>query len=163
MTNKISQTKTKQPNSQHCFVCGVGNSCGLQLEFYESSPGEVTVNTTIPDRYQGYPGVVHGGIVAALVDEALGRVHMGNDPENPRFMYTAKLSIRYRKPVPINAPIKIIAHAVKKKRLSATSVAKIYGSSDEILVDAEAVLVNVPEETIQSVDMETLGWKVYPD
>ncbi len=131
------------------------------MRFYDTAAGEVTVETTVPDQYQSYPGVVHGGIVASLVDEALGRVHMGL-AVNPRFMFTAKLSVNYRKPVPIGKPIKIVAHAVKSKRRSAFSVAEVYGPDGELLVDAEAVLVNVPDEMIGGVDLEAIGWKVYP-
>ncbi len=153
----------KQANSRHCFVCGVENKFGLHLTFYQHENGAVVVETIVPEHFQGYPGVVHGGIVASLVDEALGRVHMGHDPDHPRFMYTAKLTVNYRRPVPTNRPIKILAQAVKSKRRLATSNAQIIGPDDELLADAEAVLVNVPQETIDAVDMAELGWKVYPD
>lgn len=151
-----------QPNSRHCFVCGLENEYGLHLRFYETEEGEVTVETTVPDHFQGYPGIVHGGIVASLVDEALGRVHMGS-PENPRFMFTAKINVNYRKPVPTEKPIRIVANAVKSKRRSATSICVIYGPDGELLAEAEAVLVNVPEETLVNADLERLGWKIYPE
>jgi uncharacterized protein (TIGR00369 family) len=150
-----------QPNSRHCFVCGLENEHGLHLRFYETAEGEVTVKTVVPEYFQGYPGVVHGGIVASLVDEALGRVHMGS-ADNPRFMYTAKLSVQYRKPVPTGQPIRIVAQAVNSKRRSATSVARVFGPDDELLAEADAVLVNVPGDTVNSADMEALGWKIYP-
>ena len=150
-----------QPNSRYCFVCGIENEHGLHLRFYETADGEVTVETTVPDHFQGYPGIVHGGIIASLVDEALGRVHMG-PADDPRFMFTAKLNVNYRKPVPTETPIRIVAHAVKSKRRSATSVCTIYGPGDELLAEAEAVLVNVPDETIENANLEELGWKVYP-
>jgi acyl-coenzyme A thioesterase PaaI-like protein len=153
----------KQPNSRHCFVCGVENPTGLKLDFYETESGDVIVETIVPERFQGYPGVVHGGIVASMVDEALGRVHMGSDPENPRFMVTAKLTVQYRLPVPTQKTIKIVGHAKTQKKRLATSTAEIYGPDGELLVEAEAVLVNVPDETIQAVDLSELGWKVYPD
>ena len=79
-----NQTRKKQPNSRNCFVCGVENTYGLNLSFYSTKLGEVTVETVVPDRFQGYPGVVHGGIVASLVDEVLGRAHMGEDPRVSR-------------------------------------------------------------------------------
>jgi hypothetical protein len=53
---------TLQPNSRHCFVCGLENQFGLKLRFYETGPGEVTAEYTVPDQFQGYPGLVHGGI-----------------------------------------------------------------------------------------------------
>ncbi len=150
-----------QPNSRHCFVCGLENEHGLHLRFYENEEGDVIVDTTVPDRFQGYPGIVHGGIVASLVDEALGRVHMGA-ADNPRFMFTAKLMVNYRKPVPTETPLRIVAQAVKSKRRSATSVCSIYGPGGVLLAEAEAVLVNVPEETVENANLEDLGWKIYP-
>ena len=150
-----------QPNSRHCFVCGVENKYGLHLRFYDTTEGEVIVETTVPEQFQGYPGIVHGGIVASLVDEALGRVHMGS-PNDPRFMFTARLTVNYRKPVPTGQPIKVVAQALKSKRRSATSTAKVLGPDGELLAEAEAVLVNVPDEMVSNADLEALGWKIYP-
>lgn len=150
-----------QPNSLHCFVCGLENKNGLHLRFYQTDEGEVIVETTVPDRFQGYPGIVHGGIVASLVDEALGRVHM-ESVEDPRFMFTAKMTVNYRMPVPTETPIRIVAKGIKSKRRTATSICSIYGPKGEILAEAEAVLVNVPEEMLENADLESLGWKVYP-
>ena len=152
-----------QPNSRHCFVCGVENKFGLHLRFFETGEGEVTVETVVPEHFQGYPGVVHGGIVASLVDEALGRVHMGSDPDNPRFMFTAKLTVNYRKNVPTSQPIRVVAHASNSKKRTATSVAKIYGPSGDLLAEAEAILVNVPEQVLAEVDLTQLGWQIYPE
>jgi acyl-coenzyme A thioesterase PaaI-like protein len=151
----------KQPNSKRCFVCGRENIHGLKLEFYEISPGEVEVHTTVPEQFQGYPGVVHGGIVAAMLDEVTGRTHMGGDP--PRFMFTARLDIRYRKNVPIGQPLRILGHAGKSRESSAVATGQIFGPDGEILAEAEAVLVNVPEEITRDVNLEELGWKVYPE
>ena len=152
--------KSLQPNSRHCFVCGLENTHGLKLRFYRTAPDEVTVETTIPEQYQGYPGVVHGGIVAAMLDEVTGRTHMGGDP--PRFMYTARLDIRYRKNVPICQPLRVVGKGGTSKRRTATATGAIYDQDGELLAEADALLVNVPEEMIEDVDLQALGWKVYP-
>ncbi len=151
----------KQPSSKHCFVCGRENPYGLKLDFYDTAPGEVMVEYTVPEQYQGYPGVVHGGVVAAMLDEVTGRVHMGGDP--PRFLFTAKLEIRYRKNVPIGQPLRIVGHAGKSRERTAVATAEILGPGGELLAEAEAVLVNVPEQTVNQVDLSALGWKVYDD
>ena len=151
----------KQPSSRNCFVCGVENDHGLHLEFYENDAGEVIVDYVIADRFQGYPGIAHGGIVASLVDEVLGRVHMGGDNKSPRFMYTAKLTINYRKPVPLNTPVRIIGKRKRSKGRVASSTAEIIGPSNTVLVEAEALLVEVPKEQLDDVNLEELGWKVY--
>jgi acyl-coenzyme A thioesterase PaaI-like protein len=150
-----------QANSRKCFVCGLENPFGLHLRFYESAPGEVTVNYTVPEHFQGYPGVVHGGIVAAMLDEVCGRAHMGGD--QPRFMYTARLEVRYRQNVPVGQPLRIVGRAARSKGRTATAVGEIYGPGDVLLAEADALLVNVPEELLKNVDMEALGWKVYEE
>lgn len=150
----------RQPNSRYCFVCGLSNAFGLQLRFDLTAPGEVTCLYTVPERYQGFPGVVHGGIVAAMLDEVCGRAHMGIDP--PRFMYTARLEVRYRKNVPVEQPLRIVGKALKSKSRTATSSGVIYGPQGEVLAEADALLVDVPQEFLQGADLEALGWKVYP-
>ena len=96
MHNQESQiTGQKQPNSRHCFVCGLENPVGLKLRIYRTEPGVIETTYTAPDHFQGYPGVLHGGIVASLLDEISGRAHMG-DPSTPRFMFTGKMEIKYR-------------------------------------------------------------------
>lgn len=152
----------KQANSLQCFVCGLNNPSGLHLHFYETCPGEVTATYTVSKNYQGYPGIVHGGIVAAMLDEVTGRAHMGPS-SHPRFMFTAKLDIRYRKPVPIEKPLRLVGKAMEKKSRTATSHGFIYDQDGELLAEAEAILINVPESMVNQTDLESLGWKVYPD
>jgi uncharacterized protein (TIGR00369 family) len=154
---------TKQPNSRFCFVCGLENPNGLHLHFYQTSPGEVSVRYRVPDKFQGYPGVVHGGIVAAMLDEATGRALMGTDPENTRFMYTARLDIQYRKPVPTGEELHIVGKATKVKRRSAMAEARIFSPEGEVLAEATAILVDVPAEALDRQNLEILGWKVYPE
>ena len=149
-----------QPNSSHCFVCGLHNPSGLHLRFYNTGPGEVTTEYTVPEQYQGYPGIVHGGIVAAMLDEAAGRSHMGGDP--PRFMYTARLEIRYRKNVPVGQRLRLVGNAGDSRRRMATSTARIFGPDGGLLAEAQALLIDVPQDVLDSADLQALGWKVYP-
>jgi acyl-coenzyme A thioesterase PaaI-like protein len=142
-------------------VCGLENPYGLHLRFYDTGPGEVTVECILPEEYQGYPDVVHGGIVAAILDEAAGRSLMNGDP--PRFMFTAKLDIRYRKNVPTEQLLRVVGRAGANKRRTATATSAIYNGDGELLAEASAVLINVPQEVVEEVDMEALGWKIYDE
>lgn len=151
-----------QPNSRHCFVCGLSNPYGLRLRFYEDGVGEVTAETIIPEHFQGYPGVVHGGIVAAMLDEIAGRAHMGTGGSPPRFMYTAKLEIRYRKNVPVGQHLRLVGRAGKSRGRMATAQSFILNSTGEILAEADVLLVNVPQSLLAEVNLQELGWKVYP-
>jgi acyl-coenzyme A thioesterase PaaI-like protein len=131
------------------------------MRFYQTGPGEVAAEYTVPERFQGYPGVVHGGIVAAMLDEITGRALMNGDP--PRFMYTARLDIRYRMNVPVGKPLRLIGKAEKVKSRTATSRGIIYGPDGELLAEADAVLVDLPEDILASKDLEALGWRVYEE
>ncbi len=157
-------TKTKQPNSRMCFICGVENPVGLHLHIYETAPGEVETTYTPPEHFQGYPGVLHGGIVSAILDELSGRSLMGSDPAAPRFMFTAKLEVKYRKNVPIGVPLKIVGRAGKSRLKSAEAWAGIYDPrTGELLAEANALLINVPADQFNASDLDRLRWKIYPD
>lgn len=156
--------KTKQPNSKMCFICGIENPVGLHLHIYETEPGVVETTYTAPDHFQGYPGVLHGGIVGAIIDEISGRAHMGSDPQNPRFMFTAKLEVKYRRNVPVGRPLKIVGQAGKSKTKSAEAWAGIYDAeTNELLAEGSTLLINVPEEQFDQSRLGELGWKVVPE
>ena len=154
---------SRQPNSKMCFVCGLENPVGLQLKIYQVEPGVIETTFTAPQHFQGYPGVLHGGITAAILDEISGRVHMGEDPSAPRFMFTARLEVKYRKNVPIGQPLKIVGRAGKTRGKLAEGWAGIYDESGALLAEADSLLANVPGEMLDGADLEALGWKVYPD
>jgi acyl-coenzyme A thioesterase PaaI-like protein len=157
-------SKIKQPNSRHCFICGVENPVGLHLHIYETEPGIVESQYIAPEHFQGYPGVLHGGIVAALIDEISARAQMGSDPLNPRFMFTGKLEVKYRKNVPIGKLLKIVGKAGKSKRNLAESWAGVYDAeTDELLAEGSTVSINMPEGQMDTSQLEELGWKIYPD
>jgi acyl-coenzyme A thioesterase PaaI-like protein len=152
--------KNKQANSRFCFVCGVENPIGLHLNFYQTSPGEVAVDFTPPEEYQGYSGVLHGGIIASILDEVAGRTLMGSFP--PRFLFTAKLEVKYRHNVPVGIPVKVIGRAGRDRGRLAEAWSGIYSLAGELLAEANLLLVDVPHPP-DPATLESSGWKVYPD
>lgn len=155
-------TRELQPNSRHCFVCGLENPVGLKLRIYRIEEGVIETAFTAPAHFQGYPGVLHGGIVASILDEISGRANMG-DPSQPRFMFTGKLEVKYRKNVPIGVPLKIIGKAGKSRGKMAEGWAGMYDENGTLLAEATTLLVNLPEDMLDSANLEDLGWKVYPE
>jgi acyl-coenzyme A thioesterase PaaI-like protein len=147
-----------------CFVCGLENPVGLHLRILQTGPGEIETIFTAPEIFQGYPGVLHGGITASILDEMCGRVHMGDDPMQPRFMYTAKLEVKYRRNVPIGVPLRIVGRAAKSKGRLAEGWAGIYDAENgELLAEGRAVLIDVPRESIDPSKLKELGWRVYQE
>ncbi len=152
--------KTKQASARGCFVCGVENPVGLRLKFYQTAPGEVSADFTPPEHYQGYPGVLHGGIAAAALDETAGRAPMGIFP--PRFMFTAKLEVKYRRNTPVGQPLKLVGRAGKERGRIAESWAGIYNEAGDLLAEANVLLADMPNPP-DPAELEGSGWKVYPD
>ena len=137
---------------------------GLHLHIYQTAPGIVESAYVAPEHFQGYPGVLHGGIVSAILDELSGRAVMGPDPMMPRFMFTAKLEIRYRRNVPIGVPLRVVGKAGKSRGRSAESWAGIYEArTGELLAEANTLLIDVPPGQFDGSDLDRLGWKVYPE
>jgi uncharacterized protein (TIGR00369 family) len=151
----------KQPNSRDCFVCGVENHYGLALAFYERGTGEVVCRVRLPDRYQGFPGLAHGGVLAAMLDEAAMRAAMAGDDQ--RFMLTARMTIHYRKPVPVGEPLELVGRLLKQSGRLSTAQAQLRLPDGSLAAEAEAVLVDYPDRLGEADRLQALGWKVYPD
>lgn len=89
---------------------------------------------------------------------------MGSDPNNPRFMFTGKLEVKYRKNVPIGKLLKIVGRVGKSKGKIAEAWAGIYDAeTNELLAEGTGMHVNVPQEKFDPSRLEELGWKVYPE
>jgi acyl-coenzyme A thioesterase PaaI-like protein len=149
----------RQPNSHFCFVCGLKNPVGLKLVFYDDGVDQVRCEYSIPDVYQGYPGVAHGGIVAAILDEAVGRVTMIGD--HSRFMMTVKMEIKYRQPVPVETPLVITGKKVKIRGRLGQARGEILLPGGAVAAEAVLTLADLPEAFRIKGDLEALGWKVY--
>jgi uncharacterized protein (TIGR00369 family) len=152
----------KQGNSKNCFVCGVENHHGLQINFYEESAGKILAKTTVPGHFQGYPGIVHGGIIAAMLDEVSGRTIMAENAT--RWMVTVGITVRYRRPVPVEQPLRLVGVLKEDSGRSAKVHGEIFDENNNLLAECDAVLASVPQAVKES--MESLpeeAWKVYPD
>ena len=85
----------------------------------------------VAERYQSYPGIVHGGILASMLDEVIGRVAMIGDHHH--FMVSVKLQILYRHPVPVETPLKIRGRIIKLRgRLGKAPACHLRRRTDQI-------------------------------
>ena len=162
MTKEPSAGKMeKQPNCHMCFVCGLKNPVGLRAKFYSERPGTVRVDWTAPDIYQGYPGHLHGGIAAALLDEVAGRTVLGGT--ELRFFVTMKMALRYRKPVPTGVPLVIRGELVRDRGRFVETRGAIYLPDGSAAVEGDVLVAEAPAEIAEGTDLENIGWRVYPD
>ncbi len=122
-----------------CFVCGPGNSVGLKARFdLDREHQRAVCHISIPDIYQGWKNIVHGGIIAALVDEA-GIYACRSNGEH---FVTAELNVKYKVPVPVDQNLVVTAEVVQSRRRIYSVVSKIEVAG-KIHVEAKAKIFEV--------------------
>ena len=100
--------KLRQPTSLGCFACGRNNPVGLHLEWFNNyDENQVETTFTLDDNYSSYPGTMHGGIIATILDETSGRAILLDNDFN-RLMVTLKMEMVYKKNTPTNTPLKAV-------------------------------------------------------
>jgi acyl-coenzyme A thioesterase PaaI-like protein len=155
----------KQPNSRMCFVCGLQNPVGLHVAFYEnheSDPQQVRIDVVIPSKYQGYPGVAHGGILAAILDELAGRaVLIGGSDED--LMMTLKMELRYRQPTPTETPLTGVGWITQRRGNRAKAHSELRLPDGRVSVEADLVIMRPAGNLDEVWESERPFWRVYPD
>jgi uncharacterized protein (TIGR00369 family) len=130
-----------------CFGCGDANPEGLHIEF--SVDGRrVTGAFEARKAHQGFPGVAHGGIVAAAIDEAMGWAMYAAGA----WAMTARLEVRYRRPLPLGQPLEVSAEVVRDRGRWLEAEGSLRVADGTLLADAKAVFIRLPSE--QSREME---------
>jgi hypothetical protein len=80
-----------------------------------------------------------------------------------RFMVTAQLNVRYRLKVPSSTALVVIGEAGDRRGRVSYAHSEIQDLTGEVLAEAELVLVDIPDAELADIDLEALGWRVYPD
>jgi acyl-coenzyme A thioesterase PaaI-like protein len=128
---------------QACFGCGARNTEGLQLHFHRTGD-EIWAEHTPDERFQGFPGVLHGGVIATMLDETLSRAAVFAG----KWMMTARLEIRYRRAAPVGRPLRVSARPtqVRARMVSARGEVRLADEPDVLLAEAEGVFLPITED-----------------
>ncbi len=156
-------TTTRQPSSRSCFVCGRENPKGLHVHWdQDEEKGEIRASVTIPDDFNGYPGVTHGGIVAAILDETAGRsiLAQGGFEE---LMVTAKLEVTYRRPTPTGVPLLAVGRLVSRTETRAEARAELVLPDGTVSARATVLLARPPAAITERWQQERRHWRVDAD
>jgi uncharacterized protein (TIGR00369 family) len=149
----------KQHNSKHCFVCGLKNDFGLKASFFEVESGELRARFTPCELHQSYPGRMHGGIAAAVLDEAIGRaVNAGR--EEDVWGVTVELTLKYRKPVPLGVPLTVTGRIVKEGGRVFEGSGEILLPDGSVAVEASGRYMKFPLDRIADFDESEQEWRV---
>ena len=149
----------KQPNSRMCFVCGLDNRFGLKSRFYELEDGQLMAIFSAAEEHQGYPGRLHGGIAATILDETIGRAIMQNHSSNI-WGVTVDFSMKLRKPVPMEGQIKVLARIEKEGKRSFTGTGEILLDDGRVAIEGRGKYLKMDIEKIADFDHEGEDWFV---
>lgn len=128
------------PRYANCFVCGCKNPIGLDITFYYSN-GRIETEFTPKPEHAGYREVVHGGILAALLDETMGWTSI---IARPVMCYAADLSVRYKQSAKIGERLRIFGKLVEDKKRIILASGGVERYDGTLLCSAEGKFVPLP-------------------
>ena len=152
----------KQPNSRMCFICGKQNIAGVHVSFYEDDDGTVLARFTGQEIHQGYPGRFHGGVLAGILDETLGRT-IRIPYGDAVWGVTVELTTRYRKPVPIGVELRAVGRLVTDRLRAFESTGEILLPDGTVAVEAHGKFVKLADSSLAEFDPSVEEWLVWPD
>jgi acyl-coenzyme A thioesterase PaaI-like protein len=135
---------------QRCFVCGQRNPYGLHLVF-RVEDNSVVADFQPREEHQGFPGVIHGGIVAAVLDETLGRTSLLG--QHPEWTMTGRLEVRYRRSVPYGPLLRVRARLVTEHRraLQASGVLTLSDDENVVLAEAQGTYLPLASQVVDTI------------
>lgn len=150
MKHRIAGT---QNVSRMCAVCGRDNPFSLKARFYELENGELLGEFDVLPEHQSYPGRLHGGISSAMLDETIGRAINISDAE--AWGVTVELSVRFRKPVPIDGPVHAVGRITRDSRRLFEGSGEIVLDDGTVAVEATGRYMKLPIDQIAQGDFES--------
>lgn len=123
-----------------CFGCGAANGGGLHLCFERHPDGGVEAAFRPAVEHQGWHGVMHGGLVSVLLDEAMAWAAA----EKTAMYYTARMEVKYRQPVRTGLALRIRGWIVRDRARLLETRAEVQDESGGTLAEATALFVRDP-------------------
>ncbi len=124
----------------HCFCCGESNAQGLKLRYRYPQPGEASTSFTIPDHFTGWKEVVHGGLLAMVLDETMAHACASKGLKG----FTGEISVRFRQPVRVGTVV-AAAGRIRSERLRVVTAEAQLTAGGATIAEAKASFFVPPE------------------
>ncbi len=125
----------------NCFVCGDENDCGLKVDFFYDQ-GIARAEYVPDDRFQGYKGILHGGIISSLLDEVMIKAVIAQN----LLVVTAEIEVKFLKPVRTGERILLEGKIVEEKGKIFVAEGKVHNEKKEIVATGKGKFFKVTEE-----------------
>lgn len=144
-----------------CLVCGMKNALGLKSFFYETDNRELIAVFQPLEEHQSYPGRLHGGIAAAVLDETIGRAILMHH-EQEIWGVTVEFKTRFKKPVPLDKELRVVGRITKEDKRIFEGTGELLLANGEVAVTGEGRYIKLPLDDIADFDREENEWRVVP-
>ncbi len=140
-------TRYVQLQRNICFGCGQHNPDGMKLKFtIDERTRTATCRIRLAKRYSGPPGHCHGGIIATLLDEAMGKVNKLRHV----IALTREMKVEFLKPVPLGRPLSIVGREVRVRGRKHINDAEIQNEKGEVLARSRGTFIAIDPEKMFS-------------
>jgi len=125
-----------------CFVCGDDNPHGLRIRFFTNGQ-EAVADYTPPGRYQGYEGILHGGLISTLLDEIMAKAVLAMERQG----MTVEMHVRFKKAVPLNQPLRLVGRVTGIQGRLTETAGEITSANGAVYATATGKFLEVPSMT----------------
>src|SRR6202451_1125206 len=136
-------TRYNKMQKNNCFVCGMNNPDGMRLKFMLDEGRQTFVcKFRLGKRYTGPPGHCHGGIIASILDDAMGKVNKLRHV----VALTKEMTVEYLKPVPLHKLLHVEGREVSVNGRQHINEAEILNEKDEVLARSHGTFIAIDPE-----------------
>ena len=121
-------------NDDHCFCCGVKNEKGLKLTFDTLNETTVATSLEVPDYFTGWANLTHGGLISMLLDETMAQACIEKGLKG----FTAELTVRFIKPLPVKTFVTVEGRIDELKRRIARTSGSVKDSEGTVYAEGKA-------------------------
>ena len=129
----------------YCFACGQDNPEGMHLNFaLDRKRKRFVSHFRLSKRFTGPPGYCHGGIIATILDDAMSKLSKLHDV----IAATSRMTVEYRRPVPLNQPLRVESREISKRGRRLMRVAEIIDEKGTVLARSRGVFVIIDPQRV---------------
>ena len=138
-------TRYVRLQKNYCFACGKNNPDGMRLKFaYDEQRNCFVCRFRLRKRFTGPPGHAHGGIIATILDEAMGKVNRLREV----VALTSQITVDYLRPVPLNRALRVESREISVRGRRHIHMAEILNDKNEVLARSRGTFIAIDPDRI---------------
>ena len=142
----------------HCFACGTLNTTGMGLELHVER-GRSWVELTLEDRFQGWDGIAHGGILCTILDEVMAWALVGGDD----WGLTARLDVDFKKTVTVGQPVRAEGWITRSRRRVIDTAGHVLDARDGTILATATGVYLAADDARKAELRRRYGWTALDD